>query len=47
MFDIKTIIKTIIFFLLIGGVETGDCEQWYLNYPTKFDCEENLETNLE
>ena len=45
MFDIKTIIKTIIFFLLIGGVETGDCEQWYLNYPTKFDCEENnLET---
>ena len=42
MFDKKTIL--IIIFLLIGGVETSDCDEWYLKYPTKFECEENVIT---
>ena len=32
---------TITIFLLFGKVDNGDpCDQWYLDFPTKFHCEE-------
>ena len=43
MFSKKTIL--ILFFLFIGGVETTDCTEWYLNFPTEFDCLEQQRTS--
>ena len=38
MFNRKLFI--FVFFLLFGKVENGPCDQWYLDFPTKFHCEE-------